>query len=151
MDCRTFAKLWMNSNDDTLSQEVREHLSQCAECQRKVECYNELLTALKSDPQLPDSAAKTEFAVMSRIENLRPEAQRTSHRKLWIASAAASVALLLVAGLIFHHNNIEKSENKAIVEMISEIHDEQGQPREQTSAYSDLAMLESYLTDVNNQ
>ena len=147
----TFAKLWLNSKNDEFPQEAREHLEHCAECRRKVERYGELLTALKSDTQLPDSAAKTECAVMSRIENLRPEAQHSSHRKLWIASAAASVAVLIVAGLFFHQHSIEKSENKAIVEMISEIHDEQRQPREQTSAYSDLAMLESYLTDVNNQ
>lgn len=150
MDCKTFAKYWLNSKTDELPQEAREHISHCAECRSKVDCYNELLAALKSDPQLPDNVSKTEFAVMSRIESLRPEAQRTSHRKLWISSAAASVAVLLVAGMFFHQHSIEKSENKAIVEMISEIHDEQGQPREQTSEYSDLAMLEIYLTDVNN-
>ena len=151
MDCRTFAKLWLNSNNDTLTQEAREHLSHCAECKHKVECYDELLTALKSDPQLPDIDTKTEFAVMSRIENLSPAAQHTSHRKLWIASAAASVAVLLVTGLAFYQNSIEKAENKAIVEMISEIHEEQGQTIEPTSEYTDLALLESYLTDVNNQ
>ena len=150
MDCKTFTKLWLNSKTDELPQEAREHLAHCAECQHKVDCYTETLDLLKSAPKQQINVPEVEFAVMSRIENMSPAAQHSSHRKLWIASAAASVAVLLGASQYIYQQNAEQEENEAIVEMISKIHDENRGPREQNSAYNDLAVLEMMLTDVKN-
>ncbi|MBR0073278.1 MAG: hypothetical protein IJP95_05515 [Bacteroidales bacterium] len=151
MDCNTFTKLWLNSQDDNLPPEVQEHLAQCTRCRQKVESYNQALSMLKSEPEINNIGYKMEFAVMSRIENSASIApQSTSYRKMWIASAVAGVAILVAAGIIYNQHRTVQEENNAIVDMISQIHDEQGHQSQQTSSYSDLAMLET-LISANNQ
>lgn len=146
MNCKTFEKQWMKNKGETLSSEALSHLATCNACRAKVERYRQALSLIKETPQIPDNTAKIQFAVMSRIRNLQPAANRTSHRKLWIASAAASVALLLaVAQITYHHVNDIREDEEAIVDMLSDMHAEQYSPRPNTSEYSDLAIIESYL------
>ncbi len=146
MNCKTFEKQWMKNNGETLSSEALSHLATCNECHAKVARYRQVLSLIKETPHIPDNTAKMQLAVMSRIQNLQPATNRTTHRKLWIASAAASVALLLAAAQItYHHVNEVREDEESIVEMLSDMYAEQYSPRPNTSEYSDLAIIESYL------
>ena len=149
MDCKTFTRLWTNSKGDQLSAEVLSHIGQCAECRSKVEKYRQTLSLLNAAPALDYNAAKVEREVMAKIASTTaPVSRSAKRRRIWIASAAASAALLLATTGVAHYLWFtEKTESEAIVEMISGLATEQSQPREKTSSFPDLATLENLLSE----
>ncbi|MBQ6725941.1 MAG: hypothetical protein IJQ89_05115 [Bacteroidales bacterium] len=150
MNCNTFTQLWINSKDDLLSAEAQQYLEQCAECRRKVECYNKTLALLKAEPQTSNIDTKMEFAVMSRIENAEKTsaARHLLRRKVWIGAAAACVAALIVNAFLFNSDRMEQRENQAIVEMIGDVCSSTNGSFATKTDYHDLEATEFFMENI---